>query len=410
MPRTSTSSIISAWGVAVGLATLLVLTAPLARTEELAAPPTEPPAATAPDEDPLYTQVLQAYRGQLTPELRARVDQADPGPALYLESRSIGLRNVARFFAALPNAAHTKLQREGYLKWRVDALPPAQRDLLKEEVAELQKRGEGPFPLVGKDPATLSQTGFVRVELEGTDVPQYSWWISAPGARRDTWVTLVHAFGLLLKVHSDAHRERLAEILKEPDSPPIPASDWIAVRELPKPEVPPEPVVENEKYFEEVVAAYEGKLRGEALATLTASDALLARRLRSSNSTDRAIQRLLTRLTEKERQTLLTTGVLTLFPHSMTRAQRSLMEPVIRSFNEQARQGGAAGDVYTLIPRAGTRLGFALVEVPGADHPALSWWLRSPAALNPTWITLANEAATRAPGYYRAHLTVLADQ
>jgi hypothetical protein len=213
-----------------------------------------------------------------------------------------------------------------------------------------------------------------------------------------------------LQQHSDAHAERLAEIQGLADSEPIPAARWVSPRDLKPIELPPDPTALVGKYYRDIVSAYRGDLKGAALAALTADDPLLAQRLRSSGPSDRAIHRLLTRLREADHRKLASTGMLALHPATLTKAQRALLEPVIQASNEQARQGGAMFDPYSLFPQSGTRFGFALVEVPDVERPALIWWMLSPASPNPTWVTLANQAATRAPGYQRAYFAALADQ
>ncbi|MBM3459758.1 MAG: hypothetical protein FJX77_14650, partial [Armatimonadetes bacterium] len=77
------------------------------------------------EEDPHYDRVLKAYRKQLSPEESAALEEEEPGPTLYGNTRTPGEHDLTRLFASLPDPAHARLRREGYLKWRADALPRA---------------------------------------------------------------------------------------------------------------------------------------------------------------------------------------------------------------------------------------------------------------------------------------------
>lgn len=416
---------------------LLPASAQSARAGAQPAPAAGRSEPTLPPRSDHYDRVLRAYRGQLDAAALAAVVAEDPGPALYLEGR--GPREIARLFASLPDAAHTRLRREGYLKWAVSDLPAAQRNLLRDFVRQVEERGEGPFPLgdagerrssrrperapaANPVPGGGTRTGFVRVltemEFGGEDpaetavveVEQYSWWIAAPGARRPVWLTLVRAVGLLLREHSAAHLERLRELQTLPDSPPIPPAEWVRLRDLPRD--PPVPTGQMDpQAFRNLVDALRGTLRGGPLSELTRADPLLAQRLRQPSPADRAVHRLLGRLSREQLALLREEGVVALRPETMTRPQLELARTIVAAFNEEAAAGGL-GEPYTLIPYAGTRLGYALVPAGEEDVPAtaLCFWLKAPAAPQPVWITLAGATVARASGYARAVLERLREQ
>lgn len=397
--------------MALRFLTLIALTGILAgkagpAAPQPAAPPFPSPGAPDAAADDLYALDLKAYRNLLTREELAALEAVDPGPSLYVGAKTGPERNVSRLFASLPDEAHAQLRREGYLKWRVDRLPPQERRRLKEMVKQLESRGEGPFPLEGEDPASLAATGFVRVVIPGLEGAQYSWWITAPKARRPAWLTFVRAVGLLTQAYSLAHRERLAGMGERPETSPIAPEKWLKLKDTPPPE-PEKPTLTDESDYWSAVKAYRGELHGGALEKLTLADPLVGRRLKTSDAGDRAANQFFARLTDKEHHALLTTGRLRWTTQELTKAQIKLLAPLVQGLNERARQGGEARDLFSLIPYGGTTVGFAVVPVPGVEKPAVSWWIRSRAAPNPAWVTLINGAAAGAPGYFRAHLEAL---
>lgn len=348
-----------------------------------------------------YGSALQAYRGELTEAQIEILGESDPAPVLYLSPQNPGERAAARFFASLPDAAHEQLQKDGYLKWRVDHLPKEQQGWVREAVRTLEARREGPFPLTGKEPAS---TGFARIRVEGLDQPQYCWWVAA-GDAKPGWVTLVRALGILTREYADAYREQLPAAAAQPESEAIPGGKWLKVRDTPRkpdPEPAAAPLV-DEKYYWSVVRAYRNQLGKDERQSLTGQDRLLSERLRSSDVATRAMNELFAKLTDEQHRTLLTTGRLVWAEGDLTRPQRKLVDVVLRDLNE--RTGGM--DQYLLSAALATRTGFALVQVPDVAAPVISWWVSTPSVPHPAWVPLANEAAVKAPGYYRAHLEQL---
>lgn len=365
--------------------------------------PASTPAVQALDTaDAGYAAVLQAYRGELTEEQIEALGERDPAPALYLSPQNPGERAATRFFGSLPDGAHAQLQSTGYLKWRVDRLPKEQRGWVKEAAQTLEGRRQGPFPLNGKKPAT---TGFARIQVAGLEQPQYCWWIASEGVRPG-WVTVVRALGLLTRDYSEAYREQLPAFVDKPETESIPSNRWLKIRETPRkpPPAPPMPVLADEKYYWSVVRAYRGQLAKDELRTLTDQDRVLSDRLKSNDPAGRAVNELFAKLTDEQYRALLSTGRLIWADGDLTRAQRKLVDTVLRDLNE--RTGGGM-DLYLLSPAFATRVGFALVHVPDTANPVISWWVNSPSVPHPSWIPLANEAAVKAAGYYRAHLEQL---
>lgn len=364
------------------------------------------PAPAGEGTDALYPRVLAAYRGAPSFEQIEALAREDPGPALYLGPKTPGEWGIARVFASLPDAAHEELQRTGYLKWSAARLPDTQRGWLQERVRQLERRGEGPFPLDGKEP---SLTGFVRVELEGLDGPQYTWWIAHPKAKRSQWLTLVRVVRILTKEYSDANQARLTELEALPETTPIPRGAWQKIKDPPVPKPEEEvkaPTLMDEKLYRRIVRAYRGDLGKDERELLAAADPLVGKRLRMTDPADKGLNQLFGKLKDEEHETLLTTGRLLLRIHELSRERRKLLEPVIERMNAQAREGGL-GDLYDLIPYGRTRLGFAILFVPEAEKPVLSWWIASPYSPTPAWITLINGEALKAPLYFRAHLEQL---
>lgn len=368
-------------------------------------PGAAPPATGSPRfADAGYSAVLQAYRGELTEEQIEALGERDPAPALYLSPKNPGERAATRFFASLPDDAHDQLQKTGYLKWRVDRLPKEQRGWVREAVRTLEARREGPFPLTGKEPAF---TGFARIRVEGLEQPQYCWWVAADGVP-PAWFTLVRALGLLTQEYAKSYQEQLPTVVAQPESEAIPAGRWLKVREIPqKPKREPEPTAPalvDEKYYWSVVRAYRGQLGKEEQRLLTDEDPLLGSRLRSKDPATRNLNELFAKLTEEEHRTLLTTGRLVWGETDLSKPQRKLVDAVLRDLNE--RTGGGM-DLYLLSAALATRTGFALVQVPGAANPVISWWVSTPSVPHPAWVPLTNDAAVKSPGYYRAHLEQL---
>jgi len=387
-------------------AAILLLTLLLATGSGAARAPQKrasaPAAGALENADAGYAAVLQAYRGELTEEQIEALGERDPAPALYLSPQNPGERAATRFFGSLPDDAHAQLQTSGYLKWRVDRLPKEQRGWVKEAVQTLEGRRQGPFPLNGKEPAT---TGFARIQVAGLEQPQYCWWVAAEGVRPG-WVTVVRALGLLTRDYSDAYREQLPPLTDKPETEPIASNRWLKIRETPRkpPPTPPAAVMADEKYYWSVVRAYCGQLPKDELRTLTEHDRVLSDRLKSSDPAGRAVNELFAKLTDEQYRALLSTGRLIWADGDLTKAQRKLVDTVLRDLNE--RTGGGM-DLYLLSPAFATRVGFALVHVPDTANPVISWWVNSPSVPHPSWIPLANDAAVKAPGYYRAHLEQL---
>lgn len=353
--------------------------------------------------DPHYTAVVRAYRGELTHVEIEALAEVDPAPALYLGDKTPAERAAARFFGSLPDDAHETLRKTGVLKWRVDRLPAEQRGWVREAARRLEARREGPFPIQGKSPAF---TGFARVQLEDAPQPQYCWWISAEGAPRPVWVTLVRAIGLLTQDYSAAYAAQLPEAIAASESPPIEAKRWAKVRTAPpKPAPTPAAVaapIPGADYFWDVVKAYRGKLGKEPLKKLTVEDPLLSGRLKSAEAPTRALNELFARLTDEELGFLLVNGSLAWTNADLTKPRRKLLDAILRDLNTRS-----GAEPYLLSPAIAAQTGFAVVRVPGVEAPVISWWVSSPAAAYPAWIPLANQQGVSAAGYHRSHLEQL---
>jgi len=351
--------------------------------------------------DAHYLRVVRAYRGELTSDEIETLSEADPAPGLYLSDKTPIERVATRFFGSLPDEAHETLRKTGHLKWQVDRLPPEQRGWVRDAARRLEARREGPFPTQGK---VLAVTGFARVEVGLDAPPQYCWWISAEGARRPAWVTVVRAIGLLTQAYSNAYAEQLPELIARPESPPIDAKRWAKIRTSP-PKPVPAPVaepVEGAEFFWDVVKAYRGKLGREPLKMLLDGDTLLAGRLKSTDPSTRALSELFSKLTDPELEFLLARGTLAWTDADLTKPRRKLLDTILRDLNARS-----AAEPYLLSPAIAARTGFALVRVPGVGDPVISWWISSPTAPYPAWIPLANQAGVAATGYYRSHLEQL---
>jgi len=368
--------------------------------------PKEPEASSAGKTiavaDAGYAAVLQAYRGELTEEQIEILGESDPAPVLYLSPKNPGERAATRFFGSLPDDAHDQLQRTGYLKWRVDRLPKEQRGWVKEAVQTQEARRQGPFPLSGKAPAV---TGFARIQVAGLERPQYCWWVAAEGAS-PAWVTVVRALGLLTQEYTNSYRKQLPELTEKPETEPIPNGRWLKIRDTPRKPTPAPvaPVLADEKYYWSVVRAYRGQLAKDELRALTDQDRVLSDRLKSSDVPARAVNELFAKLTDAQHRALLTTGRLIWAEGDLTKAQRKQVDTVLRDLNARTGEGM---DLYLLSPAFATRTGFALVRVPEVETPVISWWVSSPSVPHPSWIPLANNAAVKSAGYYRAHLEQL---
>ncbi|MCC2672091.1 MAG: hypothetical protein K0Q72_4563, partial [Armatimonadetes bacterium] len=342
--------------------------------------------------------------GELTEAEIEAVAEEDPAPALYLSSRTPGERAAARFLGSLPDEAHAQLGTDGYLKWRVDRLPPTQRAWVKEAARVLEARGEGPFPLSGKTP---SYTGFARVDVIGLEQPQYCWWIASDLAPRPAWITLVRSIGLLTEAYGKSYGERMPAVVKLADSE-LPELRWVRIREMPAKAAPAPPVapampLTGEKEYWEVVRACRGDLKKESLRALVERDTLLDRRLKSTDPAIKAMLELFAKLPEEQHRALLTTGRLVWSADDLTKQQRKLVDTLLRDVNAR----GDGSEPFLLSPALATRTGFALVTVPGVETAVISWWVSSPTGTHPTWIPLMNAAAVAAPGYFRAHLEQL---
>jgi len=384
-----------------------------------AAAPAPPPVSSTPGarevppaEELAYTRALKAYRGEMSAAEVEELAQTDPGPLVRTSQKTLADDALVRFFASLPDEAHARLRRDGYLKWRANALNATQKRWLKEMVVLAGTVGTGPFPLDGKECAT---TGFIRVQVEEQEEPVYSWWIDARKSPRPAWAPLVNVVGIGREDFLAAHRKQIAALAEQPETPPVAVKE-LAALPLVKPvkeAAEASPAVEkpaplmDERAYWSLVKAYRGDLGGEALRLLAAGDSLTARRLKLLDPAERALNRFFARLPDKEHRTLLTTGLLVWRPEQLSKEERKLLEPLIVRLNGEARGGGAAQDPYSLEPLQPTRLGFALVRVPGVEKPVLSWWVRSATALHPAWISLNNGAALDAKGYFRAHLEQL---
>lgn len=363
-------------------------------------------SALAQAEDAHYAKVLQAYRGELPAAELPALAEADPAPVLYVGPKVPGEWGVVRLFASMPERAHAELRARGYLKWRASDLPERQRAWVQERVRQLERRGEGPYPLTGKE---ASLVGFARVELEGLDGPQYSWFIVHPEAKSPSWLTVVRAVRTLTLEYEEAHAARLQELRNLPETPPIPSGEWLRLKEPPVPKEPeeekPAPMME-EALFWRAVKAYRGDLKAGERNLLAASDPLIGRRLKMTEAADRNLNLFFGRLKKEQHEALLYTGKLLIRPHELTKEQRRLLGPVIERLNAESRAGGL-GNAFDLIPYGRTIIGFSILNVPEAEKPCLTWWIRGPVAPNPSWVTLINGEAVKAPLYYRVHLEQL---
>ena len=370
------------------------------KAETPAAAPAEKEEAV-PDADPLYRRDLQAYRGLLRREELDKLEEDDPAVGLWLGPKAPGEAAAGKLFAALPDDLHATLQREGYLKWKLDTLPPQARKWVLDAAKALNSHGEGPFPIDEKSAKGVPVTvGFVRIDPGAQ--PLYSFFIQTPGAHRPAWVTLVRAVGLFTKEYHDAHQLRMEEVLPLDDSPAVPAKSWVNPKELPKPAPPPpvkpEPLTDENAYWA-AVRAYRGD-QGSLSA-----DPLVAKRAASTDVRDKAVNAFFARLPDRDHRAFLQTGRLRWRVEQLSKEQRKLLEPLIREYNRQPRL--TPEEPYSLLPFGGTQVGFTLVRMPDQEQPCVSWWMASRANPTPVWITMINGAALRSPGYYQAHLEQL---
>jgi hypothetical protein len=406
-----------------GIVALLLATVCRAAPDEKEAP--------APDPDAQYRLAIKAYRGELSAEQLADLERSDPGPSLYLDSDRASEKALVRLVATLPDEAHARLRRDGLLKWKVSALPDAQRAWVGDLAAFLEGLGEGPFPVAGRKPdkrpakakplelkekadPSATETGFIRVDLPGQEEPSYSWWIWAPGAKRAAWLTVVHAVGLATQEWSVAHRLRLEETRDQPDSPPVPSDQWLKFRETKRTEKPTAktPLPELPRLFDDAVyeaaqKVYRGRVGVGDLAALKTTDPNLETRLKTKDPLAQAAYTMFSRLTDDEHRKLRTEGVLRWYSQELSKERIRLLEPAIEELNRRGAQAGEGEFTYSLAKFSGTCVGFAILDVPGAEGPVLSWWVRSRRALNPTWVTLINTAAAKNPAYYRVHLVAI---
>lgn len=365
------------------------ITAGLFGLTALAALAADPPAL--PDADPHYRQVLQAYRGKLTPEELDKLGETDPAPTLFIGSRIPALRSLVRFFAALPDAAHATLQRDGLLKWRLDRLPSDQRKNLEKLVEHLENEGLGPYPTRGRGAA---HTGFVRLVLEDEKLtgPVYSWWIDAEKARVPAWIPLVRASGLGGAEYTAAIRARLTEARDEPAAEPPPGGDWLRLAEPALPGPPPKETGPAGRL-----------LRAFRKGGGTAShDALVLAHLTSRQPADRAIVRFVSGLSRDEERRLEEEGNLRWFPQDLSADRRRLLQPVLDRLAAQS----PGIPPHSLAP-GGSRMGICGILVPEVEQPVFVWWIRAPGQSLPAWIALNNPAAVARPEFTGVVLRVV---
>lgn len=366
----------------------------------------KPAVARSVEEDPLYQRLLKLYRGQSPAEEIGKLESEDPGPALYLSGNATAERGILRFFASLPDTAHAALRRDGYLKWKLDAVPAAPRRLLQEKLRQLElRRPKNVAPPQG--PAYL---GFLRVEVKGVEGFQYAWWYQDDPERLPAWLTVVRVRRTGTQDYDDAYQERFAELETAAESKPIPSGEWVKLKELPRPVAPPEevtPALIDEAYYWKVVKAYRDDLNREQLRALETEDPLVRKRLETKDPADRGLNQFFARLSNEEHRTLITEGRLLIRAEELSKGQRKLLEPLVADLNRRQGDNGALGQSYDLVPYAGAVVGLSIVLVPDVPRPVVSWWIRSPRTPTPAWVSLMNEAAVKAPYYYRAHLEQL---
>lgn len=391
-------------GVTVALGTAPARAADRRKSAPAAAPLPDARPDAGGDGDLLYQRDLRAYRGLLRKEELDTLAEEDPATALWMGPRAPGEGAVSRLFAALPDAVHSALQQDRYVKWRLESLPPEQRKWVLDAARALNSRGEGPFPVDEKAlKGSEATVGFVRVEVLVGTPPLYSFFIRCRAARRPAYVTLVRAFGLLTLAYQEAHSDAIDQALRQPDSPPVAAKAWVNPRTLARP-APPPPVKREtamaESTYWAVVRAYRAGNTGAA-----SDDPVVQRRLASTDPRDEAINAFFARLSDRDHRALLDAGRLHWGVEQLSREQRKVLEPLIAELNRAPR--ATVEEPYSLLPYGGTELGLTVVHVPGVETPCLSVWIASRVNPTPTWFTLSNAEALRSPHYYRAHLEQL---
>ncbi len=364
-------------------------------------------AAAAPPPDTHFDRVVKAYRRELNAEERLRLEEEDPAPTLYADARLPAEHDLTRLFASLPDAIHLRLRTEGYLKWKVTALPPAQQACLRAAAKQWEARGYGPFPLSGN---RASHTGFARIRIPGLPGEVYSWWLAAPDKdARPVWVTLVRALGLGTQEQEEAHRLQLPVWIAQPETAPIGAQEW---RTLPPVvEVPREAAPEGmeDTFVRDLLRLYRSELRREVRQKWLAEDPLLARRLESRDPADVGLNQFVVRLADRDRRSLETHGRAVWRMDQLPRERRKLLAPLLARLNRELAANGQTGARFSAEPFEGTTVGISRVEVPGEPRPVLTWWARAPGVPGPTWISLNNQHAIKNPAYYRVHLEQLGE-
>lgn len=388
------------------LSLLLAVAAP--RASSVAEEEKKPEGGTPPKsrrsitDDAHYERVLKVYRGQVSREEALLITEVDPAPSLFL-GQIPQLRNLARVFASLPDSAHAELRKTGFLKWKLDALPGEQRRWVSEMANRLTDGGEGPF----KSSVT---TGFIGVPARDEDGHVYSWWIDADKAIRPVWFPLVRARGFGGEMQFQAHKQLLIDHRKTPVSETIPGREWLKFPEPPRLDIEvvaqEEAIAEFSREYALLIRAYQGKLNKEQLQSFVTTDPLLVQRIGSKEAHERALGAFFVRLSEAEHQKLRDEGRIQWTSGQLTPVQKRILTPLIQEMNRRAAEGGNPTP-YSLEGPVGCIMGFTFVEVPKVEKLVLSWWIRSAGAPIPTWISLNNDAAVKAPGYYQAHLAQL---
>lgn len=172
-----------------------------------------------------------------------------------------------------------------------------------------------------------------------------------------------------------------------------------------------EPKLGSEARYLLALKAYRGELNAEQLAALQSTDPGPSIYLDSERPSERALVRLFATLPDEAHARLRQDGVLKWKVNALPQTQREWVGD-LAAFLEGLGEGPypttgrkpAKRPVRPPLPEPAekadpnaTQTGFVRVDVAGQDEPCYSWWIDSPGAKRPAWLTLvnANGLATR---------------
>ncbi|MFQ5732913.1 MAG: protein kinase [Planctomycetaceae bacterium] len=161
-----------------------------------------------------FNRVVAAGRGKLTPRMKQQL-QAEGHPVLG-QLADPQTKPIIELFATLPDDAHQRLLKDGYLKWKYASLDVVRQKVFHGNIKgkiDLAKQRGVPIPAtISLEALKKADVGFAVVKIPALKTAVVSWYVLLPEYPQPMWVTVVGSQATGKQPYFVAHHEQLPKL------------------------------------------------------------------------------------------------------------------------------------------------------------------------------------------------------